>query len=220
MARSCCSMNQPLFNTELLSFILIQSCCLVFLPFSLIQSCCLVFLPFSLIQSCCLIVISMQYHYTPHQSHMQICRILPPQYAEDKIFGRTRKMCRRWRLCSFPRVAVFRPLYYPSLPAGSVWRRLEILLLLAAWASGGAICRVLAQPFAGDERILQVCPPLLFPFAVRDRAPRTLTKLFVFGSEPSYNILVLPTNFDFVCKNYWVYMCTPMSYAASAPAPE
>ena len=107
MARSCCSMNQPLFNTELLSFILIQSCCLVFLPFSLIQSCCLVFLPFSLIQSCCLIVISMQYHYTPHQSHMQICRILPPQYAEDKIFGRTRKMCRRWRLCSFPRVVVF-----------------------------------------------------------------------------------------------------------------
>jgi hypothetical protein len=82
------------------------------------------------------------------------------------------------------------------------------------WASGGAICPVFAQPFAGDERILQVCPPLLFPSAVRDGAPQTLTKLFVFGSESSYN--TLPTNFDFVCKNYRVYMCTPMSYAGSA----
>jgi hypothetical protein len=78
------------------------------------------------------------------------------------------------------------------------------------WASGGAICPVFAQ------RILQVCPPLLFPSAVRDGAPQTLTKLFVFGSESSYNIL--PTNFDFICKNYRVYMCTPMSYAGSAPA--
>ena len=26
-----------------------------------------------------------------------------------------------------------------------------------------------------------------------------------------------PTNFDFVCKNYRVYMCTPMSYAGPAP---
>jgi hypothetical protein len=83
------------------------------------------------------------------------------------------------------------------------------------WASGGAICPVFAQPFAGDERILQVCAPLLFPSAVRDGAPQTLTKLFVFGSESSYNIL--PTNFDFVCKNYRVHMCTPMSYAGSAP---
>jgi hypothetical protein len=83
------------------------------------------------------------------------------------------------------------------------------------WASGGAICPVFAQPFAGDERILQVCPPLLFPSAVRDGAPQTLTKLFVFGSESSYNIL--PTNFDFVCKNYRVYMCTPMSDAGSTP---
>ena len=71
------------------------------------------------------------------------------------------------------------------------------------WASGGAICPVFAQPFAGDERILQVCPHLLFPSAVRDRAaPQTLTNLFVFGSESSYNIL--PTNFDFVCMNYRV----------------
>jgi hypothetical protein len=84
------------------------------------------------------------------------------------------------------------------------------------WASGGAICPVFAQPFAGDERTLQVCPPLLFPSAVRDGAPQTLTELFVFGSESSYNIL--PTNFDFVCKNYRVYICTPMSYAGSAPA--
>jgi len=63
--------------------------------------------------------------------------------------------------------------------------------------------------------ILQVCPPLLFPYAVRDGAPQTLTKLFVFGSESSYKIL--PTNFYFVCKNYWVYMCSPMFYAGSAP---
>ena len=68
------------------------------------------------------------------------------------------------------------------------------------WASGGAICPVFAQPFAGDERILQVCRPLLFPCAVPDGAPLTLTKLFVFGSESSY--ITLPTNFDFVCKNY------------------
>ena len=61
------------------------------------------------------------------------------------------------------------------------------------WASGGSIYPIFAQPFAGDERILQVCPPLLFPSAVRDGAPQTLTKLFVFGSESSYN--KLPTNF-------------------------
>jgi len=48
----------------------------------------------------------MQYIIT-HQSQMQICRILPPQYVKDKIFGRTRRMCGRWRLCSFPRVVVF-----------------------------------------------------------------------------------------------------------------
>jgi len=54
------------------------------------------------------------------------------------------------------------------------------------WASGGAICHVFAQPFAGDERILQVCPPLLFPSSARDGAPRTLTKLSVFGSESSH----------------------------------
>ena len=57
-----------------------------------------------------------------------------------------------------------------------------------------------AQPVVGGERVLQVCPPLLFPCTVRDGAPQTLTKLFVFESESSYNIL--PTNFDFVCKNY------------------
>jgi hypothetical protein len=83
------------------------------------------------------------------------------------------------------------------------------------WASGGAICHVFAQPLPATS-ILQVCPPLLFPSAVRDVTPQTLTKIFVFGSESSYNIL--PTNFDFVCKNYRVYMCTPMSYAGSAPA--
>ena len=34
-------------------------------------------------------------------------------------------------------------------------------------------------------------------------------------SESSYNIL--PTNFDFVCKKYRVYMCTPTFYTGSAP---
>ena len=50
----------------------------------------------------------------------------------------------------------------------------------------------------------------------RKNNAQTLTKLFVFGSESSYNIL--PTNFDFVCKYYRMYMCTPMSYAGSTPA--
>ena len=62
------------------------------------------------------------------------------------------------------------------------------------------------------------CAPLLFPSAVRDGAPQTLTKLFVFGYESSYN--TLPTNFDLVCKNYRVYMCTPTFYAGSAPVPD
>ena len=53
-----------------------------------------------------------------------------------------------------------------------------------AWASGGpAICRRRAHP-PGMPR-----PPLFFPCAVRDVAPQTLTKLSVFGSESSYNIL-------------------------------
>ena len=43
--------------------------------------------------------------------------------------------------------------------------------------------------------IFQVCPSLLFPFALQDGAPQTLTKLFVFGSESSYNIL--PTKLRF-----------------------
>ena len=52
------------------------------------------------------------------------------------------------------------------------------------WASGGpALCRRRAHP-PGMPR-----PPLLFPCAVRDRAPQTLAKLSVFGSESSYNIL-------------------------------
>ena len=81
-------------------------------------------------------------------------------------------------LCFFPSLGLSPPVLF--LP----WRRRPI---------GGVICPVFAQPFAGDERILQVCAPLLFPSAVRDGAPQTLTKLFVFGSESSYN--KLPTNF-------------------------
>ena len=51
--------------------------------------------------------------------------------------------------------------------------------------------------------VLQVCPPFLFPSAVRDGAPQTLTKLLLFGSESSCNIL--PTNFDFVCPRLILY---------------
>ena len=51
---------------------------------------------------------------------------------------------------------------------------------------GGAICPVFAQPFAGEERILQVWRPLFFPSDVPDGAPQTLTKLFVFESELQY----------------------------------
>ena len=57
--------------------------------------------------------------------------------------------------------------------------------------------------------------PFSFLLPCEAEHPQTLTKLFVFGSESSYNIL--PTNSDFVCKNYRVYMCTPMPYAGSAP---
>jgi len=40
------------------------------------------------------------------------------------------------------------------------------------WASGGAICPVFAQPFAGDERILHVCPPLLFLLLCETEHPK------------------------------------------------
>ena len=60
-----------------------------------------------------------------------------------------------------------------------------------------ALCRRRVHP-PGMPR-----PPLLFPCAVRDGAPQTLTKLSVFGSESSYNILS--------------YLLTWMSYAGSVP---
>jgi len=51
------------------------------------------------------------------------------------------------------------------------------------WASGSpALCRRRVHPPGMPRR------PLLFPCAVRDGAPQTLTKLYVFGSESSYNI--------------------------------
>ena len=90
-----------------------------------------------------------------------------------------------------------------SRPSGSIQNISDSLLPWPSfpggddWASGGAICHVFAKIFAGDVH-LQVCPTLLFPSAVRDGAPQTLTKLFAFGSESSYNIL--PTNFDFVLQ--------------------
>ena len=51
------------------------------------------------------------------------------------------------------------------------------------WASGGAIRHIFAQPFTGDEHPPGM-PGLLFPSAVRDGAPQTVTKLFVFRSDP------------------------------------
>ena len=78
------------------------------------------------------------------------------------------------------------------------------VLFLAATTGPAAAPFVTNSPGPLPARsIHQVCLPLLFHSAVRDGAPQTLTKLFVFGSESSYNIL--PTNFDFVCKN--VHLC-------------
>jgi len=79
-------------------------------------------------------------------------------------------------------------------------------------ASGGDICHFFAQPCAGDEHPPGMPAPSLSFCCARWSTPKaqTLTKLFVLGSESSYNIL--STNFDFVCKR------TPMSYVGSAPA--
>ena len=117
-----------------------------------------------------------------------------------------------------------------ALPLGS-WPRLAICFLslsllsnslLLALPSLAATTGRAAAPFATSSpsalpatSILQVCPPLPFPSAVRDGAPPNPNKTIVFGSESSYN--VLPANLDFVCKNYRVYMCTPVYYAGSAP---
>ena len=95
---------------------------------------------------------------------------------------------------------------FPSVGLSSL-----ALLSLAATTGRAAATFVTSSPSpVPATSIHQVCPPLLFPSAVRDGAPQTLTKLFVLGSESSYNIL--STNFDFVCKR------TPMSYVGSAPA--
>ena len=92
-------------------------------------------------------------------------------------------------LCFFPSLGLSPPVLF--LP----WRRRPI---------GGVICPVFAQPFAGDERILQVCAPLLFPSAVRGGAPQTLTKLSVFGSESSYDILLTSISFAKTHVLFWV----------------
>ena len=108
---------------------------------------------------------------------------------------------------------------FASPPCVSPFSGLSLALpSLAATTGRAAASFVTSSPSPlPATSTLQVCPPRLFLSSVRDGAPQTLTKLFVFGSESSYNILVLPTNFDFVCKNYRVYMCTPMPYAGSAP---
>jgi hypothetical protein len=70
-----------------------------------------------------------------------------------------------------------------------------------------ALCRRRAHPPGMPAPSLSFC-------CARRSTPNP-NKTICIGSESSYNIL--PTNFDFVCKNYRVYMCTPMSYAGSAP---
>ena len=65
------------------------------------------------------------------------------------------------------------------------------------WASGGVICHVFAQPFAGDEHPPGMPAPSLSFSCARRGTPNP--KQFVFGSESGYN--TLPTNFDFVSKN-------------------
>jgi len=96
---------------------------------------------------------------------------------------------------------------------------LGLSLLLALSSLAVTIGRA-AAPFVTSSpsplpttSILQVCPPPLFPSAMRYAAPQTLTKLFVFGSESSYNIL--PTNFDFVSTHVvcWVRPCSTPSPA-------
>jgi hypothetical protein len=62
--------------------------------------------------------------------------------------------------------------------------------------------------------IHQVCPPLLFPSALRNGAPQTLIKLFVFGSD-LVTIYYLLTSILFEK----IIGCTPMSYAGCLGPP-
>jgi hypothetical protein len=63
--------------------------------------------------------------------------------------------------------------------------------------------------------ILQVCPPLLFPFCCARRSTPNPNKTICTRISIQLQYI---TYYDFVRKNYRVYMCTPMSYAGSAPA--
>ena len=79
------------------------------------------------------------------------------------------------------------PLFLPSLG-------LSFALPSLAATTGRAAAPFITSspsPFPATS-ILKVCPPLLFPSAVRDGAPQTLTKLFLFGSESSsiYYLLI------------------------------
>ena len=74
-------------------------------------------------------------------------------------------------LCFFPLSAFPSPLCLSSsFPGGD------------DWASGCATRHASPGPLPATSTH-QVCPPLLFPSAVRNGAPQTLTKLFVFGSD-------------------------------------
>ena len=84
----------------------------------------------------------------------------------------------RWRLSrSGPQVHLLPPVSLLE-PSPSLEEKLSPDLPGGGdWASGGpALCRRRAHP-PGMPR-----PPLLFPCAMRDGAPQTLTKLSVFGS--------------------------------------
>ena len=99
-------------------------------------------------------------------------------------------------LRALPAPAHLLPLFLPS-PGLSL-----ALPSLAATTGRAAAPFITSSPSPlPATSILQVCPPLLFPSAVRDGAPQTLTKLFVFGSESIYNIL--PTNFDSCWVRPW-----------------
>ena len=66
----------------------------------------------------------------------------------------------------------------------------------------------------------QVCPPHLFPSCAKP-STQTLTPnvSYLYSDLINFNyihVLCLLT-LIFFCKNYRVYMCTPMSYTVSAP---
>ena len=111
-------------------------------------------------------------------------------------------------------ISVSSPLSLFSVPL-LPWSSFPGLLAATTGRAAAPFVKSSPTPLPASS-IHQVCPPLLFPSAVRNGAPQTLTKLFCIRICPSCNIL--PNKFDFICKNYRVHMCTPTSCAGSAPS--